>query len=300
MPCVVRRQGAMPPDPGYSDPLPAAADLRKLGLIAGGGELPARVIAACREAGRPLFVLALEGFTNPDCLAEVDHAWIRLGAAGEGFRHLHAHNVQDIVMVGPVRRPSLADLRPDWRATRLFAKVGLKALGDDGLLRAVIAEVEQEGFRVIGVDQILGGHVARRGTLGSVQPDDQALADLAHGAAVARALGQLDVGQGVVVQQGIVLAAEAVEGTDAMLSRCAGLRREGPGGVLVKMCKPQQDRRADLPTVGPVTVLRAAEAGLRGIGVQAGAAVLVDVAEIRRQADALGLFVIGLTEEGTP
>lgn len=289
----------MPPDPGQSVP-PSAAAMRKLGLIAGGGDLPARVISACRDSGRPLFVLALEGFTTPDCLTGVDHAWIRLGAAGDGFRHLHANKVQDIVMVGPVRRPSLADLRPDWRAARLFAKIGLKALGDDGLLRAVIAEVEQEGFRVIGVDQILGGHIARRGVLGGIRPDEQALADLAHGAAVARALGQLDIGQGTVVQQGIVLAAEAVEGTDAMLARCMGLRREGPGGVLVKMCKPQQDRRADLPTVGPVTVMRAAEAGLRGIGVQAGATVLVDVEEIRRQADALGLFVVGLTEEGTP
>ena len=285
----------MPPDPGLSDAAP-----RKLGLIAGGGDLPARVIETCRETGRPIFVLALEGFTDPGCLTGVDHAWIRLGAAGEGFRHLHTHHVQDIVMVGPVRRPSLADLRPDWRAARLFARIGLKALGDDGLLRAVIAEVEQEGFRVIGVDQILGGHLARRGVLGAVQPDEQALADLRHGAAVALALGRLDVGQGVVVQQGIVLAAEAVEGTDAMLSRCADLRRDGPGGVLVKMCKPQQDRRADLPTVGPVTVTRAAAAGLRGIGVQAGAAVLVDINEIRRQADALGLFVVGLTAEGTP
>lgn len=272
----------------------------KLGLVAGGGDLPARVIAACKAEGRPLFVLALDGYTRPDCLIDTDHAWIRLGAAGEGFRHLRENKVEEIVMVGPVRRPSLADLRPDWRAARLFAKVGLKALGDDGLLRAVIAEVEHEGFRVVGVDTVLGGHVARRGVLGAVSPDQQGWADLQRGAEVALGLGRLDVGQGAVVQQGIVLAAEAVEGTDAMLSRSAGVRRDGPGGVLVKMCKPQQERRADLPTIGPVTVEQAAAAGLRGIGYQAGATLLVDPDVLRDRADALGLFVVGLTDEGLP
>lgn len=272
----------------------------KLGLIAGGGDLPGRVIAACQAEGRPVFVLALEGFADPAPLTGVDHAWIRLGAAGEGFSLLKQHDVAEVVMVGPVRRPSLADLRPDWRAARLFARVGLRALGDDGLLRAVIAEFEQEGFRVVGVDDILGGQVARRGVLGRIEPDAQALSDLRRGAEVARGLGALDVGQGAVVQQGIVLAAEAVEGTDAMLGRCAALRRDGAGGVLVKMCKPQQERRADLPTIGPVTVEQAHAAGLRGIGVQAGSTLLVDPDGLRARADALGLFVVGLGEDGTP
>lgn len=267
----------------------------KLGIIAGGGDLPGRLIAACRRDGRPFFVLALEGFAEAAVIGDAPHAWVRLGAAGEGFRLLHAHGVVQVVMAGRVRRPSLADLRPDWRAARLFARIGLKALGDDGLLRAVVQELEIEGFAVVGADDILGAEIlAPPGVLGVHQPDDQALADVAHGVRVARGLGALDVGQGAVVQQGLVLAVEAIEGTDAMLGRCAALRRDGPGGVLVKTAKPGQERRADLPTVGVATVENAHAAGLRGIAVQAGGALMVDKAGTIARADALGLFVLGV------
>ncbi|MGC2854295.1 LpxI family protein [Novispirillum sp. DQ9] len=267
----------------------------KLGIIAGGGDLPGRLIAACRRDGRPFFVLALEGFAEPSVIGDAPHEWVRLGAAGEGFRILHAHRVSQVVMAGRVRRPSLADLRPDWRAARLFARIGLKALGDDGLLRAVVQELEGEGFGVVGADDILGEEIlAPEGVLGAHRPDDQALADVAHGVRVARGLGALDVGQGAVVQQGLVLAVEAIEGTDAMLGRCAALRRDGPGGVLVKTAKPAQERRADLPTIGVATVDNAHAAGLRGIAVQAGGALMVDKAGIIARADALGLFVFGV------
>lgn len=268
----------------------------KLGIIAGGGDLPGRLIAACRRDGRPFFVLALEGFAEPAVLGDAPLEWVRLGAAGEAFRLLRDHRVAEVVMAGRVRRPSLADLRPDWRAARLFARIGLKALGDDGLLRAVVQELEQEGFSVVGADDILGEEIlAPEGVLGRHAPDEQAMADVRHGVRVARGLGALDVGQGAVVQQGLVLAVEAIEGTDAMLGRCAGLKREGPGGVLVKTSKPGQERRADLPTIGVTTVENAHAAGLRGIAVQAGGALMVDKAGIIARADALGLFVIGVT-----
>jgi DUF1009 family protein len=189
-------------------------------------------------------------------------------------------------------------LRPDWRAAKFFAKVGLRALGDDGLLRGVIKEFEAEGFQVIGLEQVIGQEIlAAEGQMGRHGPDDQAKADIARGVEVARGLGLLDVGQGCVVQQGIVLAAEAVEGTDAMLQRAAGLRREGVGGVLVKICKPQQETRADLPTIGCQTVDAAHTAGLRGIAVSAGGAVMVDRTATIRRADALGLFLIGVRND---
>lgn len=271
----------------------------KLGIIAGGGDLPGRLIAACRRDGRPFFVLALDGFAEPAVIGDAPHEWVRLGAAGEGFRILHSHRVAEVVMAGRVRRPSLADLRPDWRAAKLFARLGLKALGDDGLLRAVVQELEAEGFSVVGADDILGAEIlAPEGVLGSHVPDEQALADIAHGIRVARGLGALDVGQGAVVQQGLVLAVEAIEGTDAMLGRCKALRRDGPGGVLVKTAKPGQERRADLPTIGVATVENAHAAGLRGIAVQAGGALMVDKAGLAARADALGLFVVGIAVTG--
>jgi DUF1009 family protein len=266
----------------------------RLGILAGAGELPRRIIEACRAADRDFFVLAFKGEADPAILADVPHATVRLGAAGEGFRLLREAGVDELVFAGGLKRPTVTSLRPDWRAAKFFARIGYRALGDDGLLSAVIAELEGEGFKVVGADTILRDDLAPHGPFGRIAPDAQAQADIAHGVTIARALGALDIGQAVVVQQGIVLGVEAIEGTDALLARCRELRREGPGGVLVKIAKPQQERRADLPTIGLRTVTAAQEAGLRGIAVEAGATIVLDRRAIAAAADAADLFVIGI------
>lgn len=266
----------------------------KLGILAGSGELPLRLIDACRTAGRPVFVLALEGAADPRDFADVPHATVRLGAGAEGLRLLRENGIEELVMAGPVRRPTLAALRPDWRAAKMFARIGLRALGDDGLLRSIIKEFEIEGFRVVGVHDILESLLAPEGALGTVEPDDQARADIERGLAVARALGAVDVGQAVVVQQGIVLGLEAAEGTDALIERAGRLQGEGPAGVLVKAAKPGQERRADLPAIGVGTVEACARAGLRGIAVEAGMALVIDRAAVSAATDAARLFVVGV------
>jgi UDP-2,3-diacylglucosamine hydrolase len=266
----------------------------RLGILAGAGELPRRIIEACRAADRDFFVLAFKGEADPAILAAVPHATVRLGAAGEGFRLLHEAGVDELVFAGSLKRPTVTSLRPDWRAAKFFARIGYRALGDDGLLSAVIAELEGEGFKVVGADTLLRDDLAPHGLFGLVAPDAQAEADIAHGLTIARALGALDIGQAVVVQQGLVLGVEAIEGTDALLMRCRDLRREGPGGVLVKIAKPRQERRADLPTIGRRTVEAAHAAGLRGIAVEAGSTIVLDRPAIVAAADAAGLFVIGV------
>jgi hypothetical protein len=267
---------------------------RKLGIVAGGGGLPARLVAACRNSGRPCFVLALKGHAEPSAVDGVDHAWIRMGRAAEGFRLLRRAGVADVVLAGPVHRPSMSELRPDWRTAVFYARLGLKALGDDGLLSAVIAEIEAEGFRVVGAHSILGDLLAEPGVWGRRSPDAQAWSDIRRGIEVALGLGGLDVGQAAVVQQGIVLGVEAVEGTDSLLRRCGELRRAGAGGVLVKMAKPGQERRVDLPTIGVATVRNAAAAGLCGIAVEAGSTLVMDRDGLVAAADAAGLFLCGV------
>jgi UDP-2,3-diacylglucosamine hydrolase len=266
----------------------------RLGIIAGSGGLPRRLVESCRAVGRDIFVLALEGAAEPQTVAGVPHAWCRLGAAAEGLALLRENNVTELVLAGGVRRPTLATLRPDWRAAKLFARIGYRALGDDGLLSAVVDEFEREGFRVTGADQLLLSGLAAEGPFGKWRPDAQATADIEYGLRAARTLGALDIGQAVVVQQGLVLGVEAIEGTDALLQRCAGLRRAGPGGVLVKVEKPGQETRADRPTIGPRTVALAAEGGLRGIAVEAGATIVLDREEVAAAADRAGLFVVGI------
>jgi UDP-2,3-diacylglucosamine hydrolase len=275
----------------------ASAGPGPLGIIAGSGGLPRRLIDSCRAAGRAVFVLALEGEADPVPVAAVPHAWCRLGGAAAGLDLLRARGVGDLVLAGGVRRPSLAALRPDWRAAKFLARVGYRALGDDGLLSAVVKELEREGFRVIGPDRLLAEAELPEGPLGRVRPDPEAAADVARGMRLARAIGALDIGQAVVVQQGLVLGVEAIEGTDGLLRRAAALRRDGPGGVLVKAEKPGQESRADRPAIGPQTVSLAAEAGLAGIAAQAGATLVIDRDEVRRLADAAGLFVVGVSPE---
>lgn len=268
----------------------------KLGLIAGGGDLPLRLIAAARADKRDIYVLAIDGQADlpAESLAAVPHDWVGIGKVGKMLELLRANGVRELIFAGRIKRPSFIGLMPDARGAKFMAKVAGKALGDDGLLRAVVAELEGEGFHVVGPDQLLGDLLMPDGVLGRVQPDDAAWTDIRHGLKIAHGIGALDVGQAVVVQQGLVLGVEAIEGTDALLARCAELKREGPGGVLVKAKKPSQERRVDLPTVGRRTVAAAAKAGLRGIAVEAGQGLLLDRDGVIAEADRLGLFIVGV------
>lgn len=252
------------------------------------------MIQACREAGRPFFVLALEGQADPEQIGDAPHAWCRIGAAAKGEKILRDNGTEEVVFAGKVRRPSLKELRPDWRALKVIVKATVRALGDDGLLRAVIREFEAGGARVVAVHEVVRDLLATEGAYGSVKPDRQARIDIARGFTAAKAIGGLDIGQAVVVQQGIVIGVEAIEGTDALIARVGPLQREGAGGVLVKVPKPRQERRIDLPTIGADTVEAAAKAGLRGIAVEAGGALIINRAKVAARADALGLFVVGM------
>ncbi|HZH27056.1 MAG TPA: UDP-2,3-diacylglucosamine diphosphatase LpxI [Azospirillaceae bacterium] len=267
----------------------------KLGLIAGGGALPRRLAEICRSNGREVFIVALHGQTDAATVEGFPHLWASMGQVGAIINWLHGNGVRDLVFFGPVRRPSLSDLKPDWRAAKILASIGFRALGDDGIMRTLARILEdEERFRVVGAHQLWADLLLAPGVPTAVRPDAQAEADIARGLEVARALGAVDVGQSVVVQQGLVLGVEAIEGTDALVRRCGGLRRGGPGGVLVKLVKPQQDHRLDLPTIGPDTVEEAAAAGLRGIAARAGGTLVVDFAGLIEAADRHGLFIVGL------
>ena len=266
----------------------------KLAIFAGSGDLPGRIVGACREGGRDVFVVAFDGITDADAIGDAPHAWVRLGAIDKTISLMHEAGCEDVVLAGPVDRISLSSLGIDRRGLTVLMRHGLGAMGDNKLLSLIIAELEGENFRVVGIDDVLSDILAPAGPIGTLVPDDEAQADINAGIAVARALGALDVGQAVVVQQGVVLGVEAAEGTDALLARCAALRYDGRGGVMVKLKKPGQERRADLPAVGLRTIEGAHKAGLAGIAVEAGGSIVVDRAEVGRAADAVGLFVVGI------
>ena len=275
-----------------------------LGILAGGGPLPGRVAAAAAAAGRSVFIVGLEGFADRSVIGPWPHKFFRIGAVRGIFGALRQHGCQDLVLIGPVRRPSLLDIRPDAEGTRMLARIGRAAFaGDDGLLSAVIRVLGEEGFRVIGAHEILHETLGPRGLLSRAAPDANAMADITRGIAVSRALGSVDVGQSCVVSAGVVIAVEAVEGTDAMLARCGALldalEMVKPTGVLVKSVKPGQDRRADLPTIGPETIRLAADAGLAGVAYDASGTILAEREACIARADERGLFLLGFDPETT-
>lgn len=267
----------------------------KLGIIAGGGTLPAQIIEACRKNGRDFFVIALKGQAAAGSFTGEPHAWCRVGAAGAAIARLRAAGCEELVLAGAVARPPLWALRPDAWAVRFLARSGAAILGDDGLLKALVRALEvDEGFRVIGADSVVPELLAAGGVYSQVKPDRQAEDDIEQGIGAALEIGRRDIGQAAVVQQGEVLAVEGVDGTDALLKQAGRLRRDGPGGVLVKVKKPGQEHRVDLPTVGVATVEAARRAGLRGIAVEAGGALVLEREALVAAADEAGLFVVGI------
>jgi UDP-2,3-diacylglucosamine hydrolase len=266
----------------------------RLGVLAGRGTLPGQVIDAALADGREVFVIAFDGETDPEVAARAPHAWVSLGAVGKALGHLHRAGVEEVVLAGPVKRPSFATLRLDMRGVKLLAKLGSARRGDDRILSLVVRELEGEGFRVVGADDILASLLTPEGPLGRFSPGADDCEDIDLGCRVVLALGALDVGQAAVVQRGAVLGVEAVEGTDALLERCARLRLQEPGGVLVKLKKPKQERRADLPTIGPRTVELVQRAGFRGIALEAGNTLILERRAVTDLADAAEIFVVGI------
>lgn len=268
---------------------------RKLGIVAGGGDIPRMLIEDCLQQKRDFFVLAIEGNADKNLLDNtIPHAWIRLGQAGTGFKRFVDEKVQDVVMIGTIKRPSFKELVPDLRTTAFFAKIGMKSLGDDGILRAVVKEFEHDGMVVRGIHEVMPELLVKSGILTKHKPDKKAFADIKRGVEVGLELGRLDVGQSVIVQQGLVLGVEGIEGTDKLIIRCGEYKRKGEGGVLVKLRKPQQDMRIDLPTIGLSTLKNAKNSGLRGVAVHAGNALIVDEKNVIDYANKEGLFIIGI------
>lgn len=272
-----------------------------LGIIAGGGDLPRAVAESARKDGRDVFVISLTGEAN-DWTAQFPREQVSLGEMGKTLRALSAQKCADVIFAGRVDRPRFADLRLDAKGALVAPRIAAAALkGDDALLRAVVDVFEKEGHRVLSIAEAAPSLVVREGSIGRHRPSAEALQDIKKGFEIVARLGELDIGQAAAVCDGLVLAVEAAEGTDAMLARIPALPERLRGvpakrrGVLVKAPKPIQDRKTDLPVIGVHTIANAASAGLAGIALEAGGALIVDRDDVVRAADAADLFVIGVS-----
>ncbi len=275
-----------------------------LGIIAGRGSLPCVLAEAASARGLPFHIVGIRGEAD-DKIERYPHTWVKWGEVGKMFQTLDRNECGDIVIIGGVSRPDFSNFRLDSGAIKTLPFIlSLGKGGDDNVLSRVVRFFEQKGYRVHGAGDVAPELLAKQGVLGKTKPSADDHDDIELALSVVDALGRLDVGQATVVAKGYVIAVEAAEGTDAMLTRCAELRdigrtgRSGRAGVLVKAPKPGQEERIDLPTIGPNTVLKSAAAGLAGIAVAAGHVLIADRDNTIATADREGLFLLGLSLEG--
>lgn len=272
-------------------------DIQKLGILAGGGNVAKTLIEYCQKQGIDLFVVAFENQSDLKLDDSIPHLWARLGESGRTIKTLKNEGVKDLVLIGKIRRPSLAELKPDLKTAEFFAKEGLSALGDDGLLKALKRFLQKEGFNLHGIQAVMPEILTPVGQISAGKPSKHHEMDIQRGCVLLEALGDQDVGQSVVVQQGHVLGIEGAEGTDALIRRCGDLQRKGDGAVLVKLCKRDQDQDLDLPTIGPQTLEEAAAAGFSGVAVHAGSSIVDDLERVKVIAKAKKIFVKGILPE---
>jgi DUF1009 family protein len=280
----------------------AATDTGPVAIICGGGTFPATVADAVMRQGRRAVLFPLRGFADPNLVARFPHHWIKIGQVGAFVKLAQSEGARDVIMIGSLVRPAISQLALDWKTLLVLPRV-VRAYygGDDHLLSGVARIFEDHGFRLLGAHEVAPDILVPEGALGAHQPAETDKADIVRGLALLRAIGPYDVGQAAIISNNHVLAVEASEGTDGMLARVAELRRAGriraqKGGVLVKAPKPGQDRRFDLPSIGPRTIENAAAAGLSGIAVIAGGTIVAEPQAVISAADKAGLFVIGMRD----
>jgi DUF1009 family protein len=283
-----------------ADPAPGNASLA---IICGGGSFPGALAeAVTRRGGRPV-MFGIRGWAEAAVIERYTHHWISIGQAGRFFRLARAENCRDVLFIGSLLRPPISQLRLDWQTIRLLPHLArVYRGGDDKLLSGVAAIAERGGLRVVGVKDVAPEVFMPEGALGRYQPSDRDKADIARALGMIAALGPFDVGQAAIVANNNVIAVEAAEGTDNMLARIVELRRLGRvtaalgTGVLVKAPKPGQDRRFDLPSIGPRTIENVARAGLAGLAVTAGSTMIAEADQVTAAADRAGIFLVGVRE----
>lgn len=263
------------------------------GLIAGKGDLPCRLMEHFRQCAQSFHVIAFDGQTPPETVSGSDHLWVKLGTVAPIFDYFKKKGVTHLVLAGGIKRPTLSELSLDWAGTKLLTRIGFKSLGDDGLLSAIVKVFEEQGLTVVGADHILQDIHVSQGLLSHMAPSDDDFKDIQRGIEILKKLGEVDVGQAAVIQQGLVLGLEAIEGTSELIARVRHYQRSGRGGLLIKMAKPHQNLKVDLPTIGPETIEQMQQSGLIGIAIESGRSQILNKEKTLALANQYGIFVYG-------
>lgn len=282
--------------------------MQKIGIISGSGILPNLVGKEARAQNiEPYFVFlkgsadeTIENVKNKKLqekyqIQNINHVWASITKVGQILAYLRENDIKTVMFAGGMQRPPLLSLIPDMTGAKLLKQLlNIRKAGDDAILKEIIKFLEEEKFRVIGVTDIAPALLTPKGTITKTRPNERQFYDIQYGFEVASTIGKLDVGQAVIVQDGEILGVEAAEGTAELIKRCAKLQRGGKGAILVKACKPTQDKRVDLPSIGANTIESLDKLGFNGVALTAGESILLDKEEIAYQADRCKIFVQGV------
>jgi len=266
----------------------------KLAIIAGNGSIPFYLIEECNNIGREYCLIIIEGHGkklsekyNPDYV-------VSLSKMGRAVKYVKNLGIKHILMVGGVTRPSFINIMPDLWTAKFLTTISTKVRGDNSVLSKLTKALEKEGFIIIAPEEILPNLICPKGTLGKIKPNKQNNEDILTGYKVAKIIGANDIGQSIIIENGLVIAVEAAEGTDRMIKRSLILKKEKKAGVLIKVIKPMQDKRIDRPVIGINTIKEVKEAGLDGIALESNEILILNYNDVILYANEEGLFVEGI------
>ena len=266
----------------------------KLAIIAGNGSIPFYLVEECKTKGREYCLIIIDGHGKELSEKYKPDFIVSLSKMGKAIKYVKKLNIKDIVMVGGVERPSLRNIIPDLWTAKFLAKLNSSITGDDSILSSLTKALEKEGFNILAPENIIPSLLCPKGILGKFKPNKNNNKDIINGFKIAKLVGSNDIGQSIVIENGLVLAVEAAEGTDNMIKRSALLKKEEKGGVLIKVIKPQQDKRLDRPVIGINTIEEVWSAGLAGIAIEYNEILIISFDEVISYANKKGLFIAGI------
>lgn len=268
----------------------------KLGILAGAGNLPKHVVASCKDKGIDYCIIGFEDEIDPEIFLDEKHLYkFKIYAVSKIINKLKSEGVTHVTLTGRVKRADLARLLLDIKGAKLLALIVKSGLADNSILMTVLKFIEREGFEIVPPESIASNIVMQKGCITKAKPDESANKDISQGVKILRGIANFDVGQALIIQGGLTLGVEAAEGTDELIKRCGEVRQvvdDAP--TLIKIAKPKQDRRVDLPCIGPQTIETAFKYGIRGIAAEAGSTLLLEPEETVRLANKYKIFIVGI------
>ncbi len=269
-------------------------DIKKLAIISGSGDLPRHVAESCEKSKVPYIVVALENNTSLDIINDHPSHLFKVHAISKILTTLKKEGISHVTLCGKVSRANLPKLILDFKGAKLLHHILKRGLSDSSLLSTIMSFIEGEGFEIVAPESVASDIILKKGVAGKARPNDAAMKDIKQGLKILKGVAEFDVGQALVIQSGLVLGVEAAEGTDELIKRCGEIQQSGDAPILVKVCKPNQDKRVDLPCIGPTTIEMVKQFGLQGIAAEADSTLIINPVKTLKLADKYKIFVIGI------